>query len=169
METERVSLHPLYNVSLKNFIATQNCIFVGNNLSRYTKGKMRNSKWAPGVIFEKYKIFSRATKLHFYEVYIRSNMMDQLYELYNCSLGCYCKLGYPCHADILKRLCAEQYALMRLRFGLSARDPDLPTLDEVSTSTTSETVSIDQAPALEQDSEDDYDLAPDSITLKNCR
>ena len=187
METKRVSVDNL--VSLKNFIETPNCIFVGDNLSRYTNGKMMDSKWAPKVIFGKYKLFGRVTrtiysrrsKLHFYEVYIRSTMNDQLYELYNCKLGCYCKYDQRCHADILRRLCVEQYAHMRLQFELHAqgRHPSVwghPTLDDVQrfyetpgyALPLDDVTTSDRVPALEEDVEEDVEDDYD-ITIKHYR
>lgn len=70
----------------------------------------RTSKWGNPYSHKegtraKYKVATREEAIEKYKEYIlRSNLMDELYELKGKTLGCWCKPSKACHGDVLVEL-----------------------------------------------------------------
>jgi hypothetical protein len=80
-----------------------NTLYIGRNMNFYVPGTYK-SKWANPYSTEEYDIEISLKK---YEEYIRtSELYNQLYELDNMELGCWCKPN-KCHGDILIKLRME--------------------------------------------------------------
>ena len=86
---------------LEHWLENENHIYIGRNLSFYVKGAIK-SKWANPFSVKKY---GRDECLKKYREYILndSKLMNELQELQNKILGCWC---YPelCHGNILIKL-----------------------------------------------------------------
>lgn len=84
--------------------AMDNTEYIGRNINFYVKGTY-NSKWRNPFSAQKY---GRDKCIEMFEEYIRNDelMIDQLHELKNKELGCWC---HPenCHGDVLLKLIDE--------------------------------------------------------------
>ena len=89
------------------WLSNKDNIYVGIKQETYTSGRLQNSPWSPINIFMEHANKSFATKMFFYEQFIRNKMMDQLFTLHGKNLGCYCNPNQLCHVEILIRLISE--------------------------------------------------------------
>ena len=89
------------------WLSNKDNIYVGIKQETYTSGRLQNSPWSPINIFMEHANKSFATKMFFYEQFIRNKMMDQLFTLRGKNLGCYCNPNQLCHVEILIRLISE--------------------------------------------------------------
>ena len=82
-----------------------NHVYIGRNMSFYIKGTFA-SKWQNPFSVKKY---GRDACLEKFEEYIKNNneLYDQLDELENKELGCWCH-PQKCHGDILIKLLKEK-------------------------------------------------------------
>ena len=87
-----------------SWIKGTNNLYVGRNLRLYSQETMNDSKWCADHIFSQHPMKSIMTKLHYYEQYVRDNLLHNLPELYGQWLGCFCAPQHPCHIDVLLRL-----------------------------------------------------------------
>lgn len=80
-----------------------NTLYIGRKMTFYVPGTYE-SKWANPYSIKKYDL---ETSLKKYEEHIRnSELYNQLHELDNLELGCWCKPN-KCHGDILIKLRTE--------------------------------------------------------------
>ena len=89
------------------WLSNKDNIYVGIKQETYTSGRLQNSPWSPINIFMEHANKSFATKMFFYEQFIRNKMMGQLFTLRGKNLGCYCNPNQLCHVEILIRLISE--------------------------------------------------------------
>ena len=89
------------------WLSNKDNIYVGIKQETYTSGRLQNSPWSPINIFMEHANKSFATKMFFYEQFIRNKMMSQLFTLRGKNLGCYCNPNQLCHVEILIRLISE--------------------------------------------------------------
>lgn len=82
--------------------ALKKSLYIGRNMEFYVPGTEK-SKWCNNYTIKKYGL-ERCLEL--YEQYIRDNLWDDLEELQNKELGCFCH-PEPCHGDVLRRLYLE--------------------------------------------------------------
>ena len=81
-----------------------NTLYIGRNMNFYVPGTYA-SKWKNPYPSKKYSL---EKSLELYEKHIReSNLYNELHELDNLELGCWCKPN-ECHGDILIKLRLEQ-------------------------------------------------------------
>lgn len=105
------NLRPKYK-NLLEWLECDDHIYIGRNMSYYVDGA-HGSKWQNPFKVSKKKTgnknYTLDESLELYENFVRNNskMMDELYELDNKVLGCWCKPN-RCHGDILVKLRAEQ-------------------------------------------------------------
>lgn len=78
-------------------------LYIGRNMSFYVPGTFK-SKWANPFSVKKY---GREKCLELYEDHVRNTLWDQLFELENMELGCFCH-PEPCHGNVLQRLYKEK-------------------------------------------------------------
>lgn len=82
-------------------------VYIGRNMEFYVKGA-KKSKWANPFSVKKY---GREGCLKKYRKYvIKSGLYDDILELYDKELGCWCK-PEACHGDVLKELLEEKLNL----------------------------------------------------------
>lgn len=82
-----------------------NRIYIGRNMCAYVPGTNK-SKWA-NPYSTKGGNYSLTQSLELYEAHIRnSNLINELAELDNAELGCWCAPN-PCHGNILIKLRLE--------------------------------------------------------------
>lgn len=81
-----------------------NNLYIGRNMSFYVKGAV-GSKWSNPYTVKKYGL---EECLKMYENYVRNtpSLYDNLLELDNKTLGCWCA-PEPCHGDVLIKLLKE--------------------------------------------------------------
>ena len=86
---------------LEDWLSKENHIYIGRNMSVYVKGATK-SKWCNPFSTKKY---GRDKCLELYKEYIKNNkqLMSELNELKNKTLGCWCSPN-KCHGEILLEL-----------------------------------------------------------------
>ena len=121
--TRRVSVKKPFlppGTTFMNWVNQTSCnVFVGPGLNKYSQGVLPDSPWDPTAIFQKHEKKSYATKLWFYELYIRSNKMADIMSLVGMNLGCFCTPTQLCHGEILTRLAWEELAGIEAEFETS--------------------------------------------------
>lgn len=85
--------------SLKEWLKDPNHIYIGRNMSFYVEGAIK-SKWNNPYTVKKY---GRDKALELYRQLLLNNqdLLDQLPQLRDKVLGCWCKDNESCHADVL--------------------------------------------------------------------
>ena len=80
-------------------------IYIGRSVAFYVTG-VRESKWHnPFTV----KLFGLENSYNLYELYIKHSVLyDQLHELAQCELGCWCR-PKKCHGDVLRKVFIEKY------------------------------------------------------------
>lgn len=102
---KKANLKKLGYEDFEDWNKKKNHVYIGRNMSFYVKGTVA-SKWQNPYNIKKY---GREECLRLYEEYIRnSELYDELEELEDKSLGCWCK-PEKCHGDILIKLLKEKY------------------------------------------------------------
>ena len=90
-----------------DWVKEKNHLYIGRNMNFYVKGALK-SKWANPFKVKKGDPNSLDDVLTKYEDYIRkSDLYNQLEELDNLVLGCWCKPS-KCHGDVLIKLLKEK-------------------------------------------------------------
>ena len=91
--------------SLEEWLKDKQNVYIGRDMTVYVKGA-KGSKWANPFSVKKY---GREKCLELYEDYILNNkeLLDNLSELKNKNLGCWCH-PEKCHGDILIKLINEK-------------------------------------------------------------
>lgn len=101
ISVKKKNLNKLGYKDFEDWNRDPNHIYIGRNMSFYVKGAIE-SKWKNPFSVKKY---GRDDCLKMYEKYILENkkLLDDLHELENKTLGCWCKPDL-CHGDILIKL-----------------------------------------------------------------
>ena len=95
--------------SFKEWVETPNHIYIGHNIRKYLNDfKKKDSIWCnPFMTFD----LDRVEKKEYYEAFLRCNphLMEQLNELENKVLGCWCENIELCHGRVLVNLYIEKF------------------------------------------------------------
>ena len=90
--------------SFEQWNSKSNTLYIGRNMTVYVPGTYK-SKWCNPYTAKKYGLDEC---LAMYEAHIRkSALYDDLLELIDCELGCWCK-PEKCHGDVLIKLLKEK-------------------------------------------------------------
>ena len=75
--------------TFKKWIENPRNMYIGPNLSKYSGGSLIDSEWSPTEIFQKHKDLSIASKLFYYEKWVREEKMSNILQLAGMRLGCF--------------------------------------------------------------------------------
>lgn len=95
------------NINLRKWMEMENNLYVGRHGRIFINKEIFHypaSKWK-----NPYKVsdYTLAESLALYEEHIRKNLVQDLKELSDKSLGCFCDQSNPCHAQVLVKLYNE--------------------------------------------------------------
>ena len=79
--------------------------YVSHSLARYSQGSEEDSIWCPRKIFSEHPGKCLASRLFFYEKWVREEC--DVSPLLEQNLGCWCPPGQMCHVDVLLRVLSE--------------------------------------------------------------
>lgn len=89
---------------LRNWLENKNNIYIGKDMTHLVPSSEK-SKWCNPYTVKEY---GKENALKMYSEYIKKEMYDELDELQNKNLGCFCEELEICHADILITLLKEK-------------------------------------------------------------
>lgn len=95
--------------SFKEWVEAPNHIYIGHNIRKYLNDFIKkDSIWCnPFITFD----LGREEKIEYYEAFLRCNphLLEQLNELENKVLGCWCENIELCHGQVLVNLYIEKF------------------------------------------------------------
>ena len=96
--------------TFSDWVKDEDNLYIAAQKKKYIKDAKENSKWCHGNL--SWRLFKKEITvdefLQKYEQYVRKNLWNDLEELTNATMGCWCEDEGVCHGGVLKRLYKEK-------------------------------------------------------------
>lgn len=112
-----LSKKDLAPLTFTEWMRSENHIYIGNNKAKYTKNRDAVTEWCCQWLERSlfYGNISRDEYFEEYERFIRDKKWDDLDNLFNKTLGCWCPQQNSCHFKIIYQLCKEKLLERRMK------------------------------------------------------